>query len=105
MPNITFNRERKFGSMTRGYNSSSAEDYDDGIRVPKRGSSSRGSSCVEEKIHQDTIDMLEELFPQEYNNPSPDTKMMISKITSSSSDSNKDPQSMEKPLITSPEPN
>jgi hypothetical protein len=49
--------------------------------------------------------MLEELFPQEYNNPSPDTKMMISKITSSSSDSNKDPQSMEKPLITSPEPN
>jgi hypothetical protein len=49
--------------------------------------------------------MLEELFPQEYNNPSPDTKMMISKITSSSSDSNKDPQSLEKPQITSPEPN
>ena len=96
--------------MNRGYNSSSAEDQDDNIRVPKRGSSSRGSSCVDEKIHQDTLSNLEELFAPEYKNPSPDTKLFISKITSSSSGSNKDVSSQEKgstngPQILSPEPN
>lgn len=71
-------------SAYRGYASSSAEDQDD-IKVPKRGSSSRGSSCTEEKIHQETISMLGDLFPQQYKNPSDNTKEIISKITSSSS--------------------
>ena len=53
------------------------------VKVPKRGSS-RGSSCVEEAIHQNTITMLGDLFPQEYKNPSLDTKIRISEITSSS---------------------
>lgn len=48
--------------QNRGYNSSSAEDIVGNLKVPKRGSS-RGSSCKEEKIHQDMIDMLGDLFP------------------------------------------
>lgn len=75
------------------YNSSSAEDgqaIEDNVKIPKRGSS-RGSSCTEEAIHQSTINMLGDLFPQEYKNPSDDTKLRISKITTSSSgNSNKD---------------
>lgn len=60
------------------------------MKIPKRGSS-RGSSCTEEAIHQSTINMLGDLFPQEYKNPSDDTKLRISKITTSSSGaSNKD---------------
>ena len=56
------------------------------IKIPKRGSS-RGSSCAEEVIHQNTINMLGDLFPQEYKNPSKDTKKKISDITDSSKSS------------------
>ena len=56
------------------------------VKIPKRGSS-RGSSCIEEANHQSTISMLGDLFPQQYKNPSDDTKLRISKITSSSSGS------------------
>jgi hypothetical protein len=63
MPSLSFSRERQVASMTRGYNSSSAEDQDDNIRVPKRGNSSRGSSCTEDKQHQDTLKVFCELFP------------------------------------------
>lgn len=45
--------------QNKGYNSSSAEDN---LKVPKRGLS-RGSSGKDEKIHQDMIDMLGDLFP------------------------------------------
>lgn len=38
------------GMIGRGYHSSSADDQNDNVRIPKRGSS-RGSSCTEEVIH------------------------------------------------------
>jgi hypothetical protein len=84
------------------YHSSSAEDIDDAVKIPKRGSS-RGSSCTEEAIHQSTINMLGDLFPTEYKNPSDDTKLRISKITTSSSNtSNHAPSASNSPdLATS----
>ena len=72
------------GFRVTGYGSSSADDQD-GVKIPKRGSS-RGSSCTEEAIHQSTINMLGDLFPSQYKNPSDDTKERISKIPTSSSD-------------------
>ena len=57
----------------KGHASSSPDDNDHEVKIPKRGSS-RGSSCTEEVIHQTTISMLGDLFPQQYKNPSDDTK-------------------------------
>ena len=50
------------------------------ISFPKRGSS-RGSSGTEEVRHQQTINMLGELFPSDYKNPTDNTKSTISEIT------------------------
>jgi len=71
--------------QTHGDSNSQSGD-DDFVKIPKRGSS-RGSSCIEDAIHQSTISMLGDLFPQQYKNPSDDIKLRISKITTSSSNS------------------
>lgn len=73
---------------------SSSSGEDDQVKIPKRGSS-RGSSCIEDANHQSTISMLGDLFPQQYKNPSDDTKLRINKITSSSSGSS--PETSSKP--------
>lgn len=52
------------------------EGEEDLVAVPKRGSS-RGSSGNEEVVHNNTINMLGELFPSEYKNPSDVVKSEI----------------------------
>ena len=47
--------------QTHGDSNSQSGD-DDFVKIPKRGSS-RGSSCIEDAIHQSTISMLGDLFP------------------------------------------
>ena len=77
-----------FLSSSRGYGSSSADDHnDDHVKIPKRGSS-RGSSCTEDVIHQTMMNEFGDLFPTQYKNASNDTILRISKITTSSSNSN-----------------
>ncbi|MFS8160545.1 MAG: hypothetical protein ACMG6E_10150 [Candidatus Roizmanbacteria bacterium] len=69
------------------------ENEEDLLTVPKRGSS-RGSSGNEEVGHNNTINMLGELFPTEYKNPSEDVMNDI-KSNSNSPDPNSNPSPLQ----------